>query len=78
MNSMTSDTESPKTKSLIFDVAEAEALMDEFGIVAPLSGLGNLQVINLSLRCLIKSNYRFSIKVGVTLSIIEFYFSARQ
>ena len=58
MNSMTSDTESPKTKSLIFDVAEAEALMDEFGIVAPLSGLGNLQVINLSLRCLIKSNYR--------------------
>ena len=58
LNSMTSDTESPKTKSLIFDVAEAEALMDEFGIVAPLSGLGNLQVINLSLRCLIKSNYR--------------------
>ena len=60
MNSMTSDTESPKTKSLIFDVAEAEALMDEFGIVAPLSGLGNLQVINLSLRCLIKSNYRLT------------------
>lgn len=59
MNSMTSDTESPKTKSLIFDVAEAEALMDEFGIVAPLSGLGNLQVINVSLRCLRKSNYRF-------------------
>ena len=45
MSSMTSENGSPNTKSLIFDVAEAEALMDEFGIVAPLGGLGNLQVI---------------------------------
>ena len=41
---MTSDSGSPMTKSLVFDVAEAEALMDEFGIVAPLSGLGSHQV----------------------------------
>ena len=75
---MTSDTESPKTKSLIFDVAEAEALMDEFGIVAPLSGLGNLQVINESLRCLIKSNCSLSQKLGFTFNRIDFDFSARQ
>ena len=48
MNSMTSESASPKTKSLVFDVAEAEALMDEFGIVAPVSGLGSLQVIYTS------------------------------
>ena len=46
INSMTSDSGSPNTKSLVFDVAEAEALMDEFGIVAPLSGLGSHQVIH--------------------------------
>ena len=78
MNSMTSDTESPKTKSLIFDVAEAEALMDEFGIVAPLSGLGNIQVIYVSLRRLIKSNHRLSLKEWFTVNVIEFNFSARQ
>ena len=51
MNSMTSESASPKTKSLVFDVAEAEALMDEFGIVAPVSGLGSLQVICTSFLC---------------------------
>ena len=51
MNSMTSESGSHKdTKSLIFDVAEAEALMDEFGIVAPLSGFsGSLQVIHFDI-----------------------------
>ena len=36
---------SQKSKSIVFDVAEAEALMNEFGIAAPLSGLGSKEVI---------------------------------
>lgn len=44
-NSITSDG-SQNTKNLIFDVAEAEALMNEFGIAAPLPPL-SIQVIIL-------------------------------
>ena len=31
-------------KRLSFDIAEAESLMNEFGIAAPLSGLGTIEV----------------------------------
>jgi hypothetical protein len=34
--SITSDSSTPR-KSIVFDVAEAEALMNEFNIAAPLS-----------------------------------------
>ena len=43
MNSVTSEG-SQNSKSITFDVAEAEALMNEFGIAAPLSGLASIQV----------------------------------
>ena len=43
INSVTSEG-SQNSKSITFDVAEAEALMNEFGIAAPLSGLGSIQV----------------------------------
>ena len=43
INSVTSES-SQNSKSITFDVAEAEALMNEFGIAAPLSGLGSIQV----------------------------------
>ena len=43
---MTSVDSSDK-KSIVFDVAEAEALMNEFGIAAPLSGLGSKEVMRL-------------------------------
>ena len=43
INSVTSEG-SQNSKSITFDVAEAEALMNEFGIAAPLSGLASIQV----------------------------------
>ena len=43
INSVTSES-SQNSKSITFDVAEAEALMNEFGIAAPLSGLASIQV----------------------------------